>query len=36
MGRVVRGEGSSLLIGNLGDVIGGISAFSDAEPDDGS
>jgi diacylglycerol kinase family enzyme len=30
-----RGKASCLLIGNLGDVIGGISAFSDAEPDDG-
>jgi diacylglycerol kinase family enzyme len=29
------GKASCLLIGNLGDVIGGISAFSDAEPDDG-
>jgi YegS/Rv2252/BmrU family lipid kinase len=30
-----RGKASCLLIGNLGDVIGGISAFSDAEADDG-
>jgi len=30
-----KGKASCLLIGNLGDVIGGISAFADAEPDDG-
>jgi diacylglycerol kinase (ATP) len=29
------GKASCLLIGNLGDVIGGIAAFSDAQPDDG-
>ena len=30
-----KGRASCLLIGNLGDVIGGISAFPDARPDDG-
>ena len=30
-----KGKASCLLIGNLGDVIGGISAFPDAQPDDG-
>ncbi len=30
-----KGEASCLLVGNMGDVIGGISAFSDARPDDG-
>jgi diacylglycerol kinase family enzyme len=30
-----KGKASCLLIGNLGDVIGGISAFPDARPDDG-
>jgi diacylglycerol kinase (ATP) len=30
-----KGKASCLLVGNLGDVIGGISAFSDARPDDG-
>jgi diacylglycerol kinase family enzyme len=30
-----KGKASCLLIGNVGDVIGGISAFSDARPDDG-
>jgi diacylglycerol kinase (ATP) len=30
-----KGKASCLLIGNLGDVIGGISAFPDAHPDDG-
>ena len=30
-----KGKASCLLIGNVGDVIGGISAFPDARPDDG-
>jgi diacylglycerol kinase (ATP) len=30
-----KGKASCLLIGNVGDVIGGISAFPDAQPDDG-
>ena len=30
-----EGEASCLLIGNVGEVIGGISAFPDARPDDG-
>ena len=30
-----EGTASCLLIGNVGDVIGGISAFPDARPDDG-
>jgi diacylglycerol kinase family enzyme len=30
-----KGKASCLLVGNLGDVIGGISAFSEARPDDG-
>jgi len=30
-----KGKVSCLLIGNVGDVIGGISAFPDAQPDDG-
>jgi diacylglycerol kinase family enzyme len=30
-----KGKASCLLVGNLGDVIGGISAFADARPDDG-
>jgi YegS/Rv2252/BmrU family lipid kinase len=30
-----KGKASCLLVGNVGDVIGGISAFSDAQPDDG-
>ena len=30
-----KGKASCLLVGNVGDVIGGISAFSDARPDDG-
>jgi diacylglycerol kinase (ATP) len=30
-----KGKASCLLIGNVGDVIGGISAFRDARPDDG-
>jgi diacylglycerol kinase (ATP) len=29
------GEATCLLIGNVGDVLGGISAFPDARPDDG-
>jgi diacylglycerol kinase (ATP) len=31
-----KGKASCLLIGNVGDVIGGISAFPDARPDDGA
>jgi diacylglycerol kinase (ATP) len=35
-GRVwFKGKASCLLVGNVGDVIGGISAFADALPDDG-
>jgi diacylglycerol kinase (ATP) len=30
-----KGKASCLLIGNVGDVIGGISVFPDAQPDDG-
>jgi diacylglycerol kinase (ATP) len=30
-----KGKASCLLVGNVGDVIGGISAFPDARPDDG-
>lgn len=30
-----KGEASCLLVGNVGNVIGGISAFPDARPDDG-
>jgi diacylglycerol kinase family enzyme len=30
-----KGKASCLLVGNVGDVIGGISAFPDAQPDDG-
>jgi len=30
-----NGKASCLLIGNVGDVIGGISVFPDAQPDDG-
>jgi diacylglycerol kinase (ATP) len=30
-----KGEASCLLVGNVGNVIGGISAFPDAQPDDG-
>jgi diacylglycerol kinase family enzyme len=30
-----KGKASCLLVGNVGDVIGGISAFRDALPDDG-
>jgi YegS/Rv2252/BmrU family lipid kinase len=30
-----RGPASCVLVGNMGDVIGGISAFPDARPDDG-
>ena len=33
--RWFKGKASCLLIGNVGDVIGGISAFPDARPDDG-
>jgi diacylglycerol kinase (ATP) len=29
-----KGKASCLLIGNVGDVVGGISAFPDAQPDD--
>jgi YegS/Rv2252/BmrU family lipid kinase len=34
--RWFEGEASCVLVGNMGDVIGGISAFPDARPDDGS
>jgi diacylglycerol kinase (ATP) len=30
-----KGQASCMLIGNVGDLIGGISAFPDARPDDG-
>jgi diacylglycerol kinase (ATP) len=30
-----KGKASCLLVGNVGDVIGGIAAFADARPDDG-
>jgi YegS/Rv2252/BmrU family lipid kinase len=30
-----KGKASCLLVGNVGDVIGGISAFPEAQPDDG-
>jgi diacylglycerol kinase (ATP) len=30
-----KGKASCVLLGNVGDVIGGISAFPDARPDDG-
>lgn len=30
-----KGKASCLLVGNVGNVIGGISAFADARPDDG-
>jgi diacylglycerol kinase (ATP) len=30
-----KGKASCVLLGNVGDVIGGISAFTDARPDDG-
>ncbi|MGZ4133046.1 MAG: diacylglycerol/lipid kinase family protein [Actinomycetota bacterium] len=30
-----KGSASCVLVGNMGDVIGGISAFPDARPDDG-
>ena len=30
-----KGKASCLLVGNVGDVVGGISAFPDAQPDDG-
>ena len=32
---LVRGPASCVLVGNVGDVIGGIAAFPDARPDDG-
>ena len=32
---LVRGAATCVLVGNMGDVIGGISAFPDARPDDG-
>jgi YegS/Rv2252/BmrU family lipid kinase len=33
--RWFKGEASCVLVGNMGDVIGGLSAFPDARPDDG-
>ncbi len=33
--RWFKGEASCVLIGNVGKVIGGVSAFQDAHPDDG-
>ena len=33
--RWFKGEASAVLVGNMGDVIGGIAAFPDARPDDG-
>ena len=32
---MVQGTASCVLVGNMGDVIGGISAFPEARPDDG-
>ncbi len=33
--RWFKGEATCVLVGNVGDVLGGISAFEDARPDDG-
>ena len=33
--RWFKGRASAVLVGNMGDVIGGISAFPEARPDDG-
>jgi YegS/Rv2252/BmrU family lipid kinase len=33
--RWFKGDASAVLVGNMGDVIGGISAFPEARPDDG-
>jgi diacylglycerol kinase family enzyme len=33
--RWFEGEASCVLVGNVGDVFGGLSVFPDAEPDDG-
>jgi diacylglycerol kinase (ATP) len=34
--RWFEGDASCVLVGNMGDVIGGIAAFPDAQPDDGA
>lgn len=33
--RWFKGDATCVLVGNMGDVVGGISVFSDARPDDG-